>query len=83
MLAVTMTGLSEAIRTRSHLSRPGPSLDRPMDQPPYHPLHYTPVNDGAKWNSIFFARVRYLANARPTGKRRVDMAGPPPRISSF
>ncbi len=32
-----------------------------MDRPPYHPLHYTPVNDGAKWNSIFSARVRYLA----------------------
>jgi hypothetical protein len=27
----------------------------PMDRLPLHPLHYTPVNGGAKWNSIFSA----------------------------
>jgi hypothetical protein len=44
--------------------------DGPMDQSLSHPLHYTPINDGAKWNSIFSARGRYLANARPLGNRR-------------
>jgi hypothetical protein len=28
---------------------------QPMDRLPLHPLHYTPVNGGAKWNSNFSA----------------------------
>jgi hypothetical protein len=27
----------------------------PIDRPPGHPLHYTPVIGGAKWNSNFSA----------------------------
>ena len=42
-----------------------------MDRPPYHPLHYTPVTDGAKWNSIFSARVRYLATLAQRANSRL------------